>query len=144
MSPTAIASYWKNGGGVWLTHYCNVISIYVFSFWGLRSQTPTRVGPFGPVGGLLSPVPRVCPPPKPISGYASVIIGVGDGGQGSTCPLKSGKYFSGNYYLKFGHFSGKNHVKFGNFVIISSKYHTNSGILVFFFGQESCKIRAFC
>ena len=31
-------------------------------------------------------------------------------------PLKFGeKYFSGNYYVKFGHFSGKNHVKFGNF-----------------------------
>jgi len=32
-------------------------------------------------------------------------IGVGDGGKGCTCPLKFGKkYFSGNYYVKFGHF----------------------------------------
>jgi len=28
----------------------------------------------------------------------------------------SGKYFWGNYYVKFGHFFGKNHVKFENFV----------------------------
>ena len=55
-----------------------------------------------------------------------------------------GKYFSGNYYVKFGHFSGKNHVKFGNFVNFSGKYHKNSGILIIFWGQESCKIRAFC
>jgi len=36
---------------------------------------------------------------------------------------KSGKYFSGNYYVKFGHFSGKNHVKVGDFVNFSGKYH---------------------
>jgi len=47
-------------------------------------------------------------------------------------PLNSGKYFSGNYYIKLGHFSGKNHVKFGNFVKFSSKYHKNSGILLIF------------
>jgi len=35
------------------------------------------------------------------------------------------KYFSGNYYEKFGHFSGKNNVKFGNFVNFSGKYHKN-------------------
>jgi len=29
------------------------------------------------------------------------------------------KYFSGNYYVKFGHFSGKNHLKFGHFVNFS-------------------------
>jgi len=41
-------------------------------------------------------------------------IGVGDGGQRGHVPppppppLKFGKiYFSGNYYVKFGHFSGK-------------------------------------
>ena len=59
-------------------------------------------------------------------------------------PLKFGKqYFSGNYYVKFGHFSGKNSVKFGNFVNFSEKIVK---IRVFFliFGQESCKIRAFC
>ena len=36
---------------------------------------------------------------------------------GGTCPLKFGKkYYSANYYVKFGHFSRKNYVKFGNFV----------------------------
>ena len=45
-------------------------------------------------------------------------IGVGNGGQIGTCPppkKNGGKYFSGNYYVKFGHFSAKNHAKFGNF-----------------------------
>jgi len=38
--------------------------------------------------------------------FVSVSIGVGDGGRGGvTCPLKFGKkYFSSNYYVKFGHF----------------------------------------
>jgi len=36
------------------------------------------------------------------------------GGRGAHDPVKFGKkYFSGSYYVKFGHFSGKNHVKFG-------------------------------
>jgi len=52
-----------------------------------------------------------------------VIIGVGDGGRGGTSPPQKKniekKYFSGNYYVKFGHFSGKNHVKFGHFVTFS-------------------------
>jgi len=53
-------------------------------------------------------------------------IGVEDGGQGGHVPPKiRKKYFSGNYYEKFGHSSGKNHVKFGNFVIFSGKYHKN-------------------
>ena len=35
-------------------------------------------------------------------------------------PLKIREtYFSGNYYVKFGHFSGKNHVKLENFVYFS-------------------------
>jgi len=42
------------------------------------------------------------------------------------------KYFSGNYYVKFGHFLGKNHVKFWNFVNFSGKYYKNSGILLIF------------
>jgi len=42
------------------------------------------------------------------------------GEQGGTCPPPKirEKYFSGNYYVKFGNFlnfSGKNHVKFGHF-----------------------------
>ena len=64
------------------------------------------------------------------------------GGQGGTCPLKFGeKYFSGNYYVKFGHFSGKNHIKFGNFVNFSGKYNKNPGILTIFWAS---KIQAFC
>ena len=51
-----------------------VISIYVFSFWWLRSQTPTRALLLDPAGGLLSPVPLFCPPPKQIFGYAPVRI----------------------------------------------------------------------
>jgi len=44
-------------------------------------------------------------------------IGEIDGGRGGgRCPLKfRKKYFSSNYYVKFGYFSGKNHVKFGHF-----------------------------
>ena len=39
-------------------------------------------------------------------------------------PLKFGKkYFSGNYYVKFGHFGAKKHVKFGNFVNFSEKHY---------------------
>jgi len=38
------------------------------------------------------------------------------GGGGHVTPKIREKYFSGNYYVKFGHFSGKNPVKFGNFV----------------------------
>jgi len=37
-------------------------------------------------------------------------------GQGARAPKYSGKIFSGNCDVKFGHFSGKNHVKLGNFV----------------------------
>jgi len=39
-------------------------------------------------------------------------IGVGDGGRAPPPQKKIGKkYFSGNYYEKFGHFSGKYHKK---------------------------------
>jgi len=59
-------------------------------------------------------------------------------------PLKfRKKYFSGNYYVKFGHFSGKNHVKFGNFVNFSGKYHKNSGILIIFSGKNRVKFGHF-
>ena len=61
--------------------------------------------------------------------------GVGDGGG-----LGAKKYFSGNYYVKFGHFSGKNHVKFGNFVNFSGMNHVKFGHVVnfsyIFFGQK--------
>jgi len=54
-------------------------------------------------------------------------IGVGDGRQGGHVPPPKipEKYFSGNYYVKFGHFGGKTHVKFRNFVILSGKCHKN-------------------
>jgi len=65
-------------------------------------------------------------------------MGVGDDGKGGTCPLKiREKYFSGNYYVKFGHFSGKNHVKFGNFVNFSGKYYKN------FSGTKHAKVGHF-
>jgi len=38
------------------------------------------------------------------------IIGIGDGGRGHVPPPKKKipeKYFSGNYYVKFGHFRAK-------------------------------------
>ena len=53
-------------------------------------------------------------------------------GEGHVPPKIREKYFSGNYYVKFGHFSSKNHVKFGNFVNFSGKYHKNAGILIIF------------
>jgi len=34
-------------------------------------------------------------------------IGVGDGGRGARVPENSGKCFSGNYFVKFGHFRAK-------------------------------------
>jgi len=58
------------------------------------------------------------------------------GGGVARAPVKCGKeYFSGNYYVKFGHFSGKNHVKFGNFVNFSSKHNKNSGVLIIFWAR---------
>ena len=42
---------------------------------------------------------------------------------------KSGKFFSGNYHVKFGHFSGK--------------YHKNSGILIFFSVKNHVKFGRF-
>jgi len=61
--------------GFWLTHYCKWFLAYIcLQLLVLRPQTPTRVLPLDPTGGLLSPVPRFCPPPKQISGYAPVRI----------------------------------------------------------------------
>jgi len=47
------------------------------------------------------------------------LIGVGDGARGARALKNSGKYFSDNYYVKFGHFLAKNNVKFGHFVNFS-------------------------
>jgi len=39
-------------------------------------------------------------------------------GVGGTCPPKFGKtYFSGNYYVKFGHFDNLSHIFFGQNVV---------------------------
>jgi len=38
-----------------------LLAYYVFSFAGLRPQTPTRALPLDPAGGLLSPVPVLSP-----------------------------------------------------------------------------------
>jgi len=57
-----------------------------------------------------------------------VVVAIGEGDEGA--PKIREKYFSGNYYVKFGHFSGKNHAKFGNFVNFSEK--------------NMIKIRVFC
>ena len=53
-----------------------VISTYVFSFWGLRPQIPTRPMPLDPVGDFC-PQSLFCPPPKQISGYAPDCIPIG-------------------------------------------------------------------
>jgi len=44
-------------------------------------------------------------------------------------PKIRGKFFSANFYVKFGHFSGKNHVKLGQFINFSD----------IFFGQK-CRV----
>jgi len=66
----------------------------------------------------------------------SVIIGVGDGGQGRRVPppkkKNREKIIFGQLLCKIRAFSGKNRVKFGNFVTFSGKYHKNSGILAIF------------
>jgi len=67
----------------------------------------------------------------PVPRFQRPRIGVGEGGVHVPPKIRE-KYFSGNYYIKFGHFSGKNHVKFGNFVNFSGKYNKNSGILIIF------------
>ena len=73
-------SYSVIDGLVWLTHYCNgFFSIYIY----LCPQTPTRALPLEPTGGLLSPVPRFCPPPKQIVLFALYSL-----------PLTSSKIFS--------------------------------------------------
>jgi len=68
-----------------------------------------------------------------------VCIGVGDGGRGHVSPKIREKYFSGNYYVKFGHISGKNRLKFGYFGNFSGKNHVKFGHFVnlayIFFGQ---------
>jgi len=49
------------------------------------------------------------------------------------------KYFSGNYYVKFGHVSGKNHVKFGNFVNFCGKILLKFGYFANFSGKNYVK-----
>jgi len=67
-------------------------------------------------------------------------IGVGDEGT----PKKIGKkFYSGNFYVKFGHFSGKNPVKLGNFVNFSGKYHKKFGYFDNFSGKNHVKFGHF-
>ena len=40
-----------------------VISVYVFSFWGLRPQTPTRALPLDPLGDFWPQFPGFVPLP---------------------------------------------------------------------------------
>jgi len=55
------------------------------------------------------------------------------GGRGAHDPVKFGKkYFSGSYYVKFGHFFGQKSCKLRDG---SGKYIKNSGVLIIF-GQE--------
>jgi len=62
----------------------------------------------------------------------------------STCtPKIREKYFSGNYCVKLGHFLGKTDVEFRNFVNFSENI-IKIRVFCYFFGQESCKILAFC
>jgi len=76
-------------------------------------------------------------------------VGDGEGGGGGgagKAHAPSPKIREKNIFrtiYKIRAFSGKNHVKFRNFVNFSDNYHKNLGLLIFF-GQESCKIRAFC
>jgi len=58
------------------------------------------------------------------------------GAEGHVPPEIREKYFSGNYYVKFGHFSDKNHVKFGNFVIFFGKILRKFGYYVHFSGKN--------
>ena len=52
-------------------------------------------------------------------------------------PKNSGKvFFSGNYYVKFGHFLRQKSCKILEFCyVLGGKYHKNSGILIIFRGR---------
>jgi len=62
------------------------------------------------------------------------------GARGQVPSKFGGKYFLGNYHVKFGHFSGKYYVKFGNFDNFSGKSHVKFRYFVNFsyiiFGQK--------
>jgi len=55
------------------------------------------------------------------------------------CPYNSGKKFSGNFYVKFGHFSGKNHVKLDKFVNFSANIIKKIGYFDNFSGKNHVK-----
>jgi len=63
--------------------------------------------------------------------------GIGDRSPGGMCPPNFREIFGGQMSLKNCAFFGKYHVKFGHFGQMSGKIRN-------FFGQLSCKIRAFC
>jgi len=60
--------------GVLVNALLQLLLAYMSSASGGSPQTPTRVLPLDPGGGLLSPVPQFCSPPKQISGYAPVFV----------------------------------------------------------------------
>jgi len=68
--------------------------------------------------------------------------------RGGTCPpppkKKLGKILFEAIITLNSNISGQYHAKFGDFVNFSDKCHKNSSILIFFFWQISCTIRAFC
>jgi len=69
-------------------------------------------------------------------------IAVGDGGRGHVPPKFGEKVFFGQLLWKIrAFFAQKSCKNSGILLFLSGKYH--SGILIIF-GQESCKIRAFC
>jgi len=65
-----------------------VISIYVFSFWGLHPQTPTRARPLDPAGVLLSSDPVLSPSETPLYGRWKSPSGVQEKSPGSIQKLK--------------------------------------------------------
>ena len=61
-------------------------------------------------------------------------------------PKNREKYFSGNYWVKFGRFSGKKSCNSEILLLFRANIIKNSRILIIFWwgGQESCKIKVFC
>ena len=77
----------------------------------------------------------------------AVTIGIGEGVRGARAPPQkknSGKYFLGNYYVKFGHFGGKKIMRKSEilltFVNFLGKYK-NLGILLIFRAKMLCPLK---
>ena len=61
---------------------------------------------------------------------------------GRRAPKIHEKYFSGNFYGKFGHFSGKIMPNLG--ILLIFRVNIKIRVFCYLFRQESCKIQAFC